>query len=260
MPQRPIPGYWRERIKSEIAQMEQRKTRVSDRAIRLVLERHAEDLRKDPRPERRALAESVPSERSIARIRKEEWAQTPEAEQAQYREFYWPESMERGDLPWEASAPALELLQNCSPLRRPSIRAVRWFWRVYQATPDAPFGLRMEAAAKLMAAEDTGNGDVVRGVEWELAYGPWRSKEEQERYLEATERSDEPIPGNPRAGLHEPLEAGIGHEALSFLFDTLVISGGYPPGLTLSVDMNDEAELDAYDIVETTDQKEAQNG
>ena len=106
----------------------------------------------------------------------------------------------------------------------------------------------MEAAAKLMVAQDTGNGNVVRGVEGELAYGPWRSKEIKERYLQATERSDEPLPGNPTGRFDELYEAGIGHDALNFLFDALVIT------------RYDRYFQQSNDIVETTDQKEAQNG
>ena len=34
----------------------------------------------------------------------------PERQQVEYRTFHWPESMERGNLPWEASEAALELL------------------------------------------------------------------------------------------------------------------------------------------------------
>ena len=106
----------------------------------------------------------------------------------------------------------------------------------------------MEAAAKLMVAEDTGNGNVVRGVEGELAYGPWRSKEVKEMYLKATERSFEPLPGNPRGRMDELSEAGIGYDALNFLGDALVIS------------RYDRYFQRSDDIVETTDQKEAQNG
>jgi hypothetical protein len=79
---------------------------------------------------------------------------------AGYKDFGWPESMEAGLLPWEASAAALELLAIRRdidrfahyrqaaregpltaldlPLGRPSLRLTRWFWRVTQAAPDLP--------------------------------------------------------------------------------------------------------------------------
>ena len=52
----------------------------------------------------------MPAARTISRIRKDEWPLVEEKDRARYRTFYWPESTERGDLPWEASAAALELM------------------------------------------------------------------------------------------------------------------------------------------------------
>lgn len=61
-------------------------------------------------------------------------------EKVGYRTFHWPESMERRDLPWEASAACLELLGLSldSPYGRPSIRVGRWYWRLSLAAPDLP--------------------------------------------------------------------------------------------------------------------------
>ena len=110
MPQPPIPEFWRERVKVHLAQIEQRNEKPSDKWIRQVLEKEAEALEEGGNAEARALADRVPSERTISRIRKEEWPLVKPEDRARYRRFYWPESMERRDLPWEASVAALELL------------------------------------------------------------------------------------------------------------------------------------------------------
>ena len=93
----------------------------------------------------------VPSEATVRRILRRYWDQMSEVDQNQYLYFYWPESMERGDLPWEASAAAIELLRyypihmentaadtTARVNKRPSIRLVKWFWRVTQAMPSPP--------------------------------------------------------------------------------------------------------------------------
>ncbi|MFH1141198.1 MAG: hypothetical protein V1724_05965, partial [Chloroflexota bacterium] len=50
--------------------------------------------------ERQGLS-NPPHERTIGRILRRKWDPLGEEQRAQYRYFYWPESMERGDLPWE---------------------------------------------------------------------------------------------------------------------------------------------------------------
>lgn len=103
----------------------------------------------------------LPSERTIGRIKKK---LTP-TELMEYKTFHWPQSMESGSLPWEASAAAFELLRAKKPskaapflddglfhttyftrrlLGRPTVRQVRWFWRVTQAMP-RPRGAKPEA-------------------------------------------------------------------------------------------------------------------
>ena len=148
MPQPPIPEFWRERVKSHLAQIEQREKKPSDKWIRDVLEKEAEALREGGNAEERALADWIPSERTISRIRKEEWPRVEEEDRAQYRRFCWPESMERGDLPWEASAAALELLftlEGEGLWGRPSIRQTKRFWQVTLAAPDASVHDRLRA-------------------------------------------------------------------------------------------------------------------
>ena len=103
-----------------------------------MLLREAEYL-KEGTQEERELAERVPSQRTISRIRKEEWPQLGEKDRARYGLFYWPESMEHGALRWEASEAALELLRQGEKLLnsawQPSIKAVQFFWHVTQAAP-----------------------------------------------------------------------------------------------------------------------------
>lgn len=76
-------------------------------------------------------------------------------EEREYREFYWPESMEQDALPWEASAAALELSRyfHLGNRGRPSIRLVKWFWRVTLAAPGAPVWDREDAASRLTVKE-----------------------------------------------------------------------------------------------------------
>ena len=195
MPQRPIPDYWKERVFSEVALLEQEGQRVSDKAIERRLKNHANDLWNGSGPEDRELARTVPSARSIGRIRKNEWEPKADSEKAQYRYFYWPESMERGDLPWELSEAALALLGYVlhSKIRgifgRPSVRLVRWFWRVSVAAPDLPIASRLVRAYDFTEWELVGGRprEFVRGIEGELALAPWRSKDNEVEYYNAIE-------------------------------------------------------------------------
>jgi hypothetical protein len=76
---------------------------------------------------------------------------------ANFKHFYFPESMERGELPWEAAPAALELLEWGADIPaegedesyRPTIASVRWFWRVSIAAPDAPLDTRIHIATSL---------------------------------------------------------------------------------------------------------------
>ena len=192
----------------------------------------------------------VPIERTVSRILAKEWSGLTDEEQAQYQFFHWPESMVRGDLPWEASAAALDLCWqfHITHKGRPSIRLVKWFWRVTLAAPDAPRGDRFDAAS-LLAVEESGALnllDDLRGIEWNLAFAPWRSEERRKVYeilcrpFEAgeewtvneddlsdvtnTERGEfpvpEPIPSFPRVGFD--FQPGASGEAvMSALVDMM---------------------------------------
>ena len=184
MPQRPIPEYWKDRIKAHFAQMEQGQERLSDAAVHRALEVEALELRSDPDPNRRELATWVPSNRSISRIRRGEFAQMDFAERAQHRKFHWPESMEKGDLPWEAGAAGLEILRK-GPALRPDVRQVLWFWRVTQVMPRSPdtetsekyYSLRVLLASiyslrdRLDLLAGLSAADISRSIEDSVALG-----------------------------------------------------------------------------------------
>ena len=123
-----------------------------------------------------------PSSRTVGRALKDFQDMQPE-EQDQYRYFYWPETMEAGTLPWEASRSALELLGHMEDIGprggRPTIRYVKWFWRLTQVAPDASIQERREFAAYLGLSDALrGSGSpaekfvptVLRGVERRLAH------------------------------------------------------------------------------------------
>ena len=140
-----------------------------------------------------------PAARTIRRILDEEWPKVTPEERGQYAYFRWPESMEDGSLPWEASGAGLELLRllNQRPQemsQRPPIRLVKWFWRVTQATPSAPGRIRYDVATQLALDEVLGIAKNMRTVEWYLAFQPWHSEEDRDTYEEAQRRtSGEPI-------------------------------------------------------------------
>ena len=183
MPQPRIPRFWRERIMALLAQTEQSMKRPSDKRVWSVLVKEAEGLKVDPSPQTRDLADRVPSERTISRIRKEEWPHLSAEKRAQYREFQWPESMERGDLPWEAAKAALLLsyTRQARFVGRPTIRQAKWFWRLSLAAPDLVLEEHLRATDLLAVWEAIGDrpGDHVRGIEWYLTYAPWRAGTEE---------------------------------------------------------------------------------
>ena len=124
-----------------------------------------------------------PSEATVRRILHRRWDNMSEEEQKQYRYLYWPESMERGDLPWEASASALEIL-GLRIFARPTIRQTRWFWRISMAAPDLAGEERLDLARWFASWEAVGERmeESVRGIEGHLRFAPWRSDEHEQRY------------------------------------------------------------------------------
>jgi len=143
---------------SKIEEITENNPRLGPKAVLQRLEKDPECAGQDEK--------NWPSESTVGRIQRK-FRQKPDEERRLCRWFYWPESCERGDLPWEASEAALELLrfwQRGSPTTRPSVRLARWFWRITQAAPNASDFERRHYAGWLAAAEAVG-ADVRRGVE-----------------------------------------------------------------------------------------------
>jgi hypothetical protein len=108
----------------------------------------------------------IPGERTVKR-RVEEFQRLAPKKRSEYGRFQWPQTMLDNVLPWEASRTGLDLLryyteqdraidawaatQGLGPRLegegwgRPSVREVRWLWRVQLAAP----WLEFEAALRL---------------------------------------------------------------------------------------------------------------
>jgi len=79
----------------------------------------------------------TPTESTVRR-RVKEFAELSPQQKRQYALFRWPDSIENGDLPWEASGLLLDLLGHLDAdgVDRPTVREAVWFWRVCLATPN----------------------------------------------------------------------------------------------------------------------------
>jgi len=117
MPRKPIPGYWVDRICERLANAP---GKVSAAQIQRELIEEAKELRDSPDRNIRALADKVPSPRSIGRIRENRWETLSESERTL---FHWPTSMEQGALPWEVAPYALECLRFCIDV----VKTVGWY-------------------------------------------------------------------------------------------------------------------------------------
>src|SRR5262249_31089099 len=114
-----------------------------------------------------------------------------------YRLFSWPQSMQAGALPWEASRAVLDLLRlrSSQHMEVPLVAEAQWFWRVTQAIPDAPIEQRARAALLLVATE-MGQSTPAKNLEvlqWRLVYQPWRSPKDKHAYLRAAGERGFPI-------------------------------------------------------------------
>jgi len=188
--------FWRERV-GVLAEQG-----LSQRAIYHRLEEEGKQLGKD----------DWPGETTVRRIYKEHTAR-PAAERHQYGLFYWPDAMERGDLPWEASPVVLGLLRHFQDkgLERPTMRLTKWYFRVCSATVesdgDRPDGetidveMRLLLAALLASFEtlQTHTGEPVDRipVEHMLTYRPWRSERDYTAYETAMRRAGYTGPNAP---------------------------------------------------------------
>lgn len=139
---KPIDGFWVEWIRSKAVN----EPKLTLEALEAMAQAEAEKLGRF----------DAPSARSIRRYR-EEIRKAPDSEQREYRHVYWPDTFERGDLPWEAAPYVLELMSGGAPIAiapaRPTVQEARWFWRVSQSAPHAPLGFRQGVAIGLYAVD-----------------------------------------------------------------------------------------------------------
>jgi hypothetical protein len=171
----------------------------------------------------------IPSLRTIGRLQRQ-FRPLPEEERRPYRLFRWPESMETGALPWEASRSALELLRHRHRhgMGRPLVGVVRWFWRLSEIAPDADIRFRNHAAMSLHSLEGREEGWPMldrsrRAIEWWLAYRPWGSDAKKAAY-DAALRREEAETGDPSGAERPPrfpddvgFDIGRGREDLIFI-------------------------------------------
>ena len=135
----------------------------------------------------KALEPGGPSGRQVRRIL-QRWDPSPE-ERRDYAIFRWPESMESGALPWEASRDLLDLQQHMlGKGTEIPVRFARSYWRACLAMPDADIESRRNVASHLAMWEVSGNSPAARRepLHWYLTYAPWRSPENMTAYLTAT--------------------------------------------------------------------------
>ena len=131
MPRPQIHEYWRDRIRM----YEANEPSISTKKIADLLKAEHDGLLKSD-PVKAALVRKSPAARTVDRYRSQD--AFPAAERTPYRRVYWPESFERGDLPWDAAPSALRLLKVSFGRKgaRPTVRFVRWYWRVRQSAPE----------------------------------------------------------------------------------------------------------------------------
>lgn len=128
-------------------------------------------------------AGSIPDERTVRRLLTE-FRNVPESEKVEFELFRWPESIEAGLLPWESSKVMLEALRyrlenGLSPLL---VSDARLYWRVCQAIPDAPVEYRVLFGTYLVDAVADQSPEELRIIQWQLAFQPWRSPEDERAY------------------------------------------------------------------------------
>jgi hypothetical protein len=76
----------------------------------------------------------------------------------QFRDVRWPDSLEDGDIPWEASTEVLALLEWTEKhnLRPPTVNIAAWYWRSTLMIPGAPLDLRLRVALTLATHREIG--------------------------------------------------------------------------------------------------------
>ncbi len=166
MPRKPTDKYWVSQVYAMVANNPSATANsIAQRLETVALENKRQDW---------------PSPRTVSRLM-ENFRQLPPEERASYSKVRWPETMQAGLLPWEASQSTLELVKHHHRWGvRPLVIHARWFHYVSLAAPDAPFWMRFWSMAELAALElrppDAGSGERdMRTLEWFLACTPWRS-------------------------------------------------------------------------------------
>lgn len=182
-----IDKFWEERVTSLKA------NNLTWGALRI-----AREIRKEACSAERG---DFPSERWVGSFLHEKCSKLSEAEKGQYLYFCWPESMDRGDLPWEAAPYGLEYLHHLfyepkkmrvdsngpHSVDRPTNEQIRWFWKISVAAPTAPLDLRIRMAAFFRwALYKRSEAEIY---EWFLAHSPWENRERKAEYLEFLDRT-----------------------------------------------------------------------
>lgn len=160
-----------------------------------------------------------PSERTVRRLYEEHQKLPNERVRREQALFLWPESMEAGLLPWEASSAALDFVRYCAEnrLERPTVRHCKWFWYLRLAAPTMPIERAVTTSCYLWAREylrqTKMNEDVdVPGIMWTLAYQPWRGEQDKS----ALDAVAEQLRFDPSGlGLSSPDFAGDEYRALA---------------------------------------------
>lgn len=138
----------------------------------------------------------IPSERQLARLKKQ-FLQRPPESRIVYRYLSWPHSFESGALPWESSGAMLELLRffRSNGWSSPTMRIAKWFWRITEAAPDSTAAERYGAAFSCAIIE--AGGASFEGMQAWLVSAPWRSKKAAHAYLRAVKAGKIP-PRRPK--------------------------------------------------------------
>ena len=146
---------------------------------------------------------NLPSERTIARIKKEFLNRTVD-QRRPYSYLHWPESMLDGSLPWESSSAMCELL-NCYRRwdygLRPTILVSQWFWWLTLAAPGLNSEKRFKYARCCAFLDASKLEGGFRGMEAYLMLTPWHSKAAHELWRKLVDEGK--IPDVPRTELDE---------------------------------------------------------
>jgi hypothetical protein len=192
MGRKKAPEFWERRACHYLAESN---GKLNDETIANKLKAEADVMATSHDEAKRELASRWPTKRTVGRIRERTWVPLPQREKTSYAYFRFPQSTLEDVLPPEAASAAAELLRFCLDHRRerPTVKLVEWFWRVTSFAPDAPFPDRLDFTRTLAALEIIHGSDVsAPSIEAYLAFGPWRSKTDQQRYDDAVQKGKIP--------------------------------------------------------------------